>query len=58
MPKTLTYGQISPNFFRCNHGDAVRVLSSVFIIAQSDIRNTEYLISWSQKISLEEPVFE
>ena len=58
MPKTLTYGQISPNFFCYNHGDAVRVLSSVFIIAQSDIRNTEYLISWLQKISLEEPVFE
>ena len=28
------------------HGDAVRVLSSVFIIGQSDTRNKEYLISW------------
>ena len=25
------------------HGDAVRVLSSAFIIAQSDSRNTEYV---------------
>ena len=35
------------------HSDAVRVLSSVFIIAQSDTRNIEYLISWLQEISLE-----
>ena len=30
------------------HGDAVRVFSSVFAIAQSDTKNTEYLISWLQ----------
>ena len=30
------------------HGDAVRVFSSVFVIAQSDTKNTEYLISWLQ----------
>ena len=29
-----------------SHGDVVRVLSSVFIIGQSDTRNREYLISW------------
>ena len=28
------------------HGDVVRVLSSVFIIGQSDTRNRGYLISW------------
>ena len=27
-------------------GDAMRVLSSVFIIDQSDTKNREYLISW------------
>ena len=32
------------------HSDAVGRLSSVFIIAQSDTRNIEYLISWLQKI--------
>ena len=35
-------------------GDAVRVLSFVFIIALSDTRNIEYL----QKISLEQLLFE
>ena len=39
-------------------GDAVRVLSSVFIIAQSDTRNIEYLITWLQKISLKQLLFE
>ena len=34
------------------------VLSSVFIIAQSDTRNIEYLISWLQKLSLEGLLFE
>ena len=28
------------------HSDAIRVLSSVFTIAQRDTRNKEYLISW------------
>ena len=27
------------------------------VIVQKDIRNTEYSISWLQKISLEQPVF-
>ena len=40
-----------------NHGDAVKALSSVFIIAQSDTRN-EYLIRWLQKISLEQLLFQ
>ena len=31
--------------------DVVRVLSSAFIIVQSDTRNAEYLIFWLQKIS-------
>ena len=31
------------------HGDAVRVLSSVFVIIHSDARNREYLISWLLK---------
>ena len=31
------------------HSDTVRVLSSVFIIAQSDTREIKYLISWLQK---------
>ena len=32
----------------------MRLLSSAIIIAQSDTRNTEYLISWLQKLSLEQ----
>ena len=40
------------------HGYAVRFLSSVFITAQSDTRNREYLISWLLKISLEQLIFE
>ena len=36
------------------HSDVIRVLSSVFIIAQSDTRNTKYLISQLQKISLQQ----
>ena len=39
------------------HSDAVRVLSSVFIIAQSDTRNIEYLISWLQKLKSEIATF-
>ena len=39
------------------HGDAVRVLPSVSINTQSDTRNIEYLISWLQKISLEQLIF-
>ena len=38
--------------------DAVKVLSSVFIITQSDIENIEYLISWLQEISLKQLLFE
>ena len=33
-------------FKTATHGDAMRVLSSVFIIGQSDNKNREYLISW------------
>ena len=40
------------------HCDAVKVLSSVFIITQSDIKNIEYLISWLQEISLKQLLFE
>ena len=40
------------------HGDRLRFFSSVFIIAQSDTRNREYLISWLQEISLEQLLFE
>ena len=40
------------------HGDAVRIFSSVFIIAQSDIRKREYLIIWLQKKSLKQLLFE
>ena len=40
------------------HGDAVRVLSFVFIIAQSDTKNMEYLFSLLQKISAEQLLFE
>ena len=39
-------------------GDTVRALSSVFIIAQSDNKNREYLVSWLQKISLKQLFFE
>ena len=46
------------NLTTATHGDAVKVLSFVFIIAQSDTRNIEYLISWLQKISLEQLLFE
>ena len=40
------------------HGDAVRVLSSVFIIVQRDTGNREHLISWLQKKSLKQLLFE
>ena len=50
------------------HGDALRVLFSVFIIAESDSRNIECLQKmvtetitngyWLQKISLEQLLFE
>ena len=40
------------------HGNAVRVLSSVFIIAKSDTGNIEYLISWLQKKSIIQRLFE
>ena len=40
------------------HGDAVTVLSSVFITAQNDARNIVYLISWLQKVSLEQLLFD
>ena len=39
-------------------GDTERALSSVFIIAQSDNKNREYLVSWLQKISLKQLFFE
>ena len=35
----------------------MRVLSSLFIIGQSDTRNREYLISWLQKLLFEEGTF-
>ena len=40
------------------HGDAVRVLSFIFITAQKDTRNREYLISWLLKISLKQLLFQ
>ena len=40
------------------HSEDVRVLSSVFIIAEIDTRNIKYLISWLQKTSLEQLPFE
>ena len=40
------------------HSDAVRVLPSVSVNTQSDTRNIEYLISWLQKISLEQLIFD
>ena len=39
-------------------GDTVRALSSVFIIAQSDNKNREYLVIWLQKINLKQLFFE
>ena len=41
-----------------NNSYARWVLSSVIIIAQSDTRNTEYLIDWLNKISLNQLLFE
>ena len=41
-----------------SHGDAVRVLSFAFIISQIDTRNREYLISWLQKKSLKQLLFD
>ena len=43
---------------KAKHGDTVRVLSFVFIIAQFDTKNREYLIGWLQKISLRQLLFE
>ena len=40
------------------HGDAMRVVSSVFIIAQTDTRNREYLIRRLQKKSLKQILFD
>ena len=40
------------------HGDAMRVVSSVFIIAQIDTRNREYLIRRLQKKSLKQILFD
>ena len=34
------------------------VLSSVFIIVESNTRNTEFLSSWLQKMSLEQLLFQ
>ena len=42
--------------FTATHGDALTVLSSVFITAQNNARNIVYLISWLQKVSLEQQV--
>ena len=43
--------------FNICYSDAVRVLSSVLFITQSDTRNIEYLISWLQKLCLEYLLF-
>ena len=40
------------------HRECVRVLTSVFTIAQSVTRNIEHLISWLKKISSEQLLFE
>ena len=40
------------------HGDAMRVVSSVFIIAQIDTRNREYLIRRLQKKILQQILFD
>ena len=40
------------------HDGVMRVLSFVFITVQNDTRNTGYLISWLQKISLEQLLFD
>ena len=40
------------------HGDAMRVVSSVFIIAQIDTRNREYLIRQLQKKILKQILFD
>ena len=40
------------------HRKCVRVLTSVFTIAQSVTRNIEHLISWLKKISSEQLLFE
>ena len=40
------------------YGDGVRVLSFVITTAQSDTRNKMYIISWLQKISLEQMLLE
>ena len=40
------------------HGDAMRVVSSVFIIAQIDTRNREYLIRRLQKKILKQILFD
>ena len=40
------------------HSDAVRVIFSVFIIAQIVTRNILYFISWLQKVSLKKLLFE
>ena len=58
-PKILADFQICisvslSEFDNSSHDGAVRVLSSVFIIAQSDTGNREYLISWLQKESLKQ----
>ena len=39
------------------HGDAMRVLSSVFITGQSDTKSREYLISWLEKLLFESGTF-
>ena len=40
------------------HGDAMRVVSSVFIITQIDTRNREYLIRQLQKKILKQILFD
>ena len=44
------------NYVRTDEFAAIRQQLTT-VIAQKDIRNTEYSISWLQKISLEQPVF-
>ena len=48
------YGKVLASLTTATHDDTVIVLSSAFIIAQSDTNNREYLISFLQKISLEQ----
>ena len=54
--KIYEYGYVRSK--TVTHRKCVRVLTSVFTIAQSVTRNIEHLISWLKKISSEQLLFE